>query len=162
MLQHANLTFFYYQSHLFNRFRSLQHSNLHWNLSSVNNNPGRGIRSGTRSPCGIARRRFGLAKLQAKLCRSTMEAMPHVQKAATVAAETCQTVFQDRRWNCSSIVTAPYLTPDLTRGKAAAVSILISRKIKGTTLLIKLQCYGLFLCVQSGHVCPYFAKASLP
>ncbi|XP_063933567.1 protein Wnt-11b-1-like [Zophobas morio] len=97
------------------RWLSLQHSNLHWNLSSVNNNPGRGIRSGTRSPCGIARRRFGLAKLQAKLCRSTMEAMPHVQKAATVAAETCQTVFQDRRWNCSSIVTAPYLTPDLTR-----------------------------------------------
>ncbi|RZC41025.1 Wnt-11b-1-like, partial [Asbolus verrucosus] len=94
---------------------SLQHSNLHWNLSSVNNNPGRGIRSGTRSPCGLARRRYGFAKLQAKLCRSSMEAMPHVQKAASLAAETCQRVFQDRRWNCSSIITAPYLTPDLTR-----------------------------------------------
>jgi hypothetical protein len=46
-----------------------------------------------------------------------METMPHVQKAAILAAETCQTVFQDRRWNCSSIITAPYLTPDLTRGK---------------------------------------------
>ncbi|CAH1369299.1 protein Wnt-11b-1-like [Tenebrio molitor] len=97
------------------RWLSLQHSNLHWNLSSVNNNPGRGIRSGTRSPCGVARRRYGLAKLQAKLCRSSMETMPHVQKAAILAAETCQTVFQDRRWNCSSIITAPYLTPDLTR-----------------------------------------------
>ncbi|XP_018570906.1 protein Wnt-11b-2-like [Anoplophora glabripennis] len=96
-------------------YRSLQHSHLHWNLSSINNNPGRGIRSGVRSPCTLARRRYGLVKIQAKLCRSTMEAMPHVQNAAMLASETCRNVFKHRRWNCSSIVTAPYLTPDLTR-----------------------------------------------
>ena len=45
-----------------------------------------------------------------------MEMMPHVQTAAALAAETCKLVFQHRRWNCSSIDAAPYLTPDLTRG----------------------------------------------
>jgi len=46
-----------------------------------------------------------------------MEAMPHIQNAATLASETCRKVFTHRRWNCSSITTAPFLTPDLTRGK---------------------------------------------
>ncbi|KAI4464402.1 wnt related [Holotrichia oblita] len=101
---------------LYNR-RSLQHSNIKWNLSSLNENAvgSRGIRSGIRSPCGVARRRYGLAKLQTKLCRTSMEAMPFVQAAAALAAETCKIVFQHRRWNCSSIDRAPYLTPDLTR-----------------------------------------------
>ncbi|XP_044750174.1 protein Wnt-11b-1-like [Coccinella septempunctata] len=97
------------------RWLSLQHSNIHWNLSSANNNPSRGIRSGLRSPCGVARRRYGFIKIQAKLCRSWMETMPHVQMAATIAADTCQKIFADRRWNCSSITRAPYLMPDLTR-----------------------------------------------
>lgn len=97
-------------------FRSLQRSHLHWNLTSINSAPGRGIRSGVRSPCAIARRRYGLVKIQAKLCRNSMETMPHVQAAALLASETCRTVFKHRRWNCSSITLAPYLTPDLTRG----------------------------------------------
>ncbi|KAK9738587.1 wnt family [Popillia japonica] len=99
------------------RWLSLQHSNIKWNLSSLNENVvgSRGIRSGIRSPCGVARRRYGLAKLQTKLCRTSMEAMPFVQAAAALAAETCKIVFQHRRWNCSSIDKAPYLTPDLTR-----------------------------------------------
>lgn len=103
---------------MFNKHRSLQHSNIKWNLSSLNENAvgSRGIRSGIRSPCGVARRRYGLAKLQTKLCRTSMEAMPFVQAAAALAAETCKIVFQHRRWNCSSIDKAPYLTPDLTRG----------------------------------------------
>lgn len=77
----------------------------------------RGVRSGFRSPCSIARRRFGLAKFQAKLCRTSLEIMPHVQQAALLAAKSCKNTFQSRRWNCSSIDTAPHLTPDLTRGK---------------------------------------------
>ncbi|CAG9768970.1 unnamed protein product [Ceutorhynchus assimilis] len=97
------------------KWLSLQHSHLNWNLSSVNNNHGRGIRSGVRSPCTLARRRYGLVKIQAKLCRNAMETMPHIQNAASLASETCRKVFSDRRWNCSSIITAPYLTPDLTR-----------------------------------------------
>nr|XP_023021002.1 protein Wnt-11b-1-like [Leptinotarsa decemlineata] len=96
-------------------FWSLQHSHLHWNLTSLNNNPGRGIRSGVRSPCTIARRRYGFERIQAKLCRNSMETMPHVQSAAILAAETCREVFKNRRWNCSSIVTAPFLSADLTR-----------------------------------------------
>ncbi|XP_072387263.1 protein Wnt-11b-1-like [Diabrotica undecimpunctata] len=44
-----------------------------------------------------------------------MEIMPYVQAAAVLASETCKSIFRDRRWNCSSIVTAPFLTPDLTR-----------------------------------------------
>lgn len=83
----------------------------------MNNNPGRGIRSSSKSPCTIARRKYGLAKPQAKLCRNSIDAMPHVEIAASLAAETCKTVFKYHRWNCSSVDTAPVLTPDLTRGK---------------------------------------------
>ncbi|XP_022912686.2 protein Wnt-11b-1-like [Onthophagus taurus] len=97
------------------RWLSLQHSNIKWNLTSLNEIGGRGIRSGIRSPCGVARRRYGLAKLQTKLCRATMEAMPHVEAAASLASTTCKTIFQNRRWNCSSIDKAPFLTPELTR-----------------------------------------------
>ncbi|CAH0557004.1 unnamed protein product [Brassicogethes aeneus] len=107
--------FLFIQSGICIKWLSLQHSNLHWNLTSLNNNPGRGIRSGVRSPCAVAKRRYGFIKVQAKLCRNAMEAMPHVQTAAMLAADTCRIVFKDRRWNCSSITTAPYLTPDLTR-----------------------------------------------
>ncbi|KAJ8960826.1 hypothetical protein NQ318_020122 [Aromia moschata] len=84
-------------------------------ISNCNNIRNRGTRSGVRSPCTIARRRYGLAKVQAKLCRNTMEAMPHVQNAAALAVETCKAVFKHRRWNCSSIARVPHLTPDLTR-----------------------------------------------
>lgn len=95
-------------------FSSLQHSKLKWNLNEESS--GRGVRSGFRSPCSIARRRYGLAKFQAKLCRTSVEIMPHVQQAALLAAQSCKNIFKYRRWNCSSIDTAPHLTPDLTRG----------------------------------------------
>ncbi|XP_066258616.1 protein Wnt-11b-1-like [Euwallacea similis] len=97
------------------KWLSLQHSHLNWNVTSVNSNHGRGIRSGVRSPCTLARRRYGLVKIQAKLCRTSMETMPHIQNAASLASDTCRKIFSDRRWNCSSIATAPILTPDLTR-----------------------------------------------
>ncbi|CAH1979807.1 unnamed protein product [Acanthoscelides obtectus] len=100
------------------RWLSLQHSHLHWNLTawSLQNSPGgRGVRSGDRSPCAVARRRYGLARAQARLCRTAPDAMPHVQQAARLAVDTCQQVFGNRRWNCSSVASAPYLTPDLTR-----------------------------------------------
>ncbi|XP_056646842.1 protein Wnt-11b-1-like isoform X1 [Diorhabda sublineata] len=97
------------------RWLSLQHSHFQWNISTLNSNLGRGIGSGSKSICTIARRRYGFEKIQAKLCRRSMEIMPHIQTAATLASETCRSVFKHRRWNCSSILTAPYLTPDLTR-----------------------------------------------
>ncbi|XP_017781202.1 PREDICTED: protein Wnt-11b-2-like [Nicrophorus vespilloides] len=95
------------------RWLSLQRSHLAWN--SLENSGGRGIRSGVKSPCSVARRRYGFAKLQTKLCRNSLETMPYVQSAAQMASETCKVIFEDRRWNCSSIDTAPSLTPDLLR-----------------------------------------------
>lgn len=93
----------------------------------MNNNPGRGIRANVRSPCTVARRKYGLARLQAKICRNSIDAMPHIQMAATLAAETCKTVFKFHRWNCSSVDIAPTLTPDLTRGN---YSFLYIRNVK--------------------------------
>jgi hypothetical protein len=43
--------------------------------------------------------------------------MPHIVKAAAQAVATCQSVFADRRWNCTSIETAPSFTPDITTGR---------------------------------------------
>lgn len=77
---------------------------------------GRGIRSGNPSSCMLAARKFGLERVQTRLCRKTIEVMPHVQQAAMLAVETCQKVFEYRRWNCSSTERAPHLTPDLLRG----------------------------------------------
>lgn len=48
--------------------------------------------------------------------------MPHVQQAAALAVETCQKVFEHRRWNCSSTNSAPNLTPDLLRGERENIS----------------------------------------
>jgi hypothetical protein len=42
--------------------------------------------------------------------------MPHIVRAAVQTVTTCQSVFADRRWNCTSIETAPSFTPDITTG----------------------------------------------
>lgn len=94
----------------------------------MNNNPGRGIRSSMKSPCSIARKKYGLVKVQAKLCRNSMDAMPHVQIAATLAVETCKNIFGYHKWNCSSVDMAPTLTPDLTRGKIVLIVLIYSSK----------------------------------
>lgn len=44
------------------------------------------------------------------------ELMPTILLAAAYTVDICQKTFADRRWNCSSILTAPNLQPDLTRG----------------------------------------------
>lgn len=60
--------------------------------------------------------RWGMTPRQVSLCRSTLEAMPHLAKAAQLAVTTCRQVFADRRWNCSSLESAPHLGPDLSAG----------------------------------------------
>ncbi|KFM80239.1 Protein Wnt-11b-2, partial [Stegodyphus mimosarum] len=45
-----------------------------------------------------------------------MEVMPHLVIAARDATSVCLAAFIDRRWNCSSINSAPHLTPDLVKG----------------------------------------------
>ncbi|XP_067014564.1 protein Wnt-11b-2 [Anabrus simplex] len=84
------------------RWLALRSSSLQWNQSTVS--------------CRLARLHHGLARRQTRLCRSTVDAMPHVVRAASQAVVTCKMLFKDRRWNCSSIEQAPHLSPDLTTG----------------------------------------------
>ncbi|CAG5127443.1 unnamed protein product, partial [Candidula unifasciata] len=58
----------------------------------------------------------GLVARQLKLCRDNLDLMPTVVVSASVAVETCQKQFADRRWNCSSILRVPGLSVDLIRG----------------------------------------------
>ncbi|KAK3912646.1 Protein Wnt-11b-2 [Frankliniella fusca] len=67
--------------------------------------------------------RWGLTARQAALCRGAPDAMPHLARAAQLTVTTCQQLFADRRWNCSSLedatspVRAPSrLSPDLYTG----------------------------------------------
>lgn len=66
--------------------------------------------------CRATRRIYGLPRGQAKICRTSPEVMPHVSKAASQTLDTCQQLFQTRRWNCSTALLAPNYTPDLTTG----------------------------------------------
>lgn len=68
--------------------------------------------------CRRARMEYGLSKGQTKICKGWTEIMPHVTKAAYLAVNTCTTLFQDRRWNCSTLFLTPKLTPDLITGKS--------------------------------------------
>lgn len=92
------------QTHYFD-FRALRKASFQWNMTGASS-----------SLCRKARAQFGLVRRQTKLCRTTTQAMPHIVKAATQAVATCQSVFADRRWNCTSIETAPSFTPDITTG----------------------------------------------
>jgi hypothetical protein len=42
--------------------------------------------------------------------------MPVLIKAAKQAIEVCQKTFLGDRWNCSSLLLAPNLKPDLMKG----------------------------------------------
>ncbi|XP_049772038.1 protein Wnt-11b-2-like [Schistocerca cancellata] len=95
--------------------------------------------------CRRARASLGLARRQARLCRSADgEAMPHVARAAALAAATCQALFADRRWNCSSVNSAPAFSRDLTTGtreqayvyalSSAAVAHAVARACAAGTL----------------------------
>jgi wnt family len=57
-----------------------------------------------------------LPKAQRRFCARRLWMMPAVTHAARSAVEVCQELFADKRWNCSSVLLAPRLTPDLTEG----------------------------------------------
>jgi hypothetical protein len=86
-------------------FSALRKAGFQWNMTGASS-----------SMCRKARVQFGLVRRQAKLCRTATQAMPHIVKAAAQAVATCQSVFADRRWNCTSIENAPSFTPDITTG----------------------------------------------
>ncbi|XP_063224819.1 protein Wnt-11b-2-like [Bacillus rossius redtenbacheri] len=74
--------------------------------------------SSASASCRRARQTLGLARRQARLCRLTVEVMPHVARAAAQTVNSCEALFADRRWNCSSVERAPHFQPDLTHGCA--------------------------------------------
>ena len=59
----------------------------------------------------------GLSQAQVQMCRQNLDLMRVVSHAALLANSTCQRIFADRRWNCSSVTRVPHLTPDLTSGR---------------------------------------------
>ncbi|KAL7071617.1 hypothetical protein ACQ4LE_009212 [Meloidogyne hapla] len=62
------------------------------------------------------RRVFGLIAYQARVCVRLPELIPHIINAASLTVDACQSAFADRRWNCSSILTAPNLSAELNSG----------------------------------------------
>uniref|UniRef100_A0A915EAF6 Protein Wnt n=1 Tax=Ditylenchus dipsaci TaxID=166011 RepID=A0A915EAF6_9BILA len=61
------------------------------------------------------RKELGLVASQVRLCQKMSKVMPLVANAAKNVVNSCQKVFSDRRWNCSSVTMAPDLKPDLTK-----------------------------------------------
>ncbi|KAL0281158.1 UNVERIFIED_CONTAM: hypothetical protein PYX00_002230 [Menopon gallinae] len=78
--------------------------------------------------------------------------MTHIAKAAEQTFQTCQLLFEKRRWNCSTLLTAPNYSADLTTGtrEQAFVYALSSASIAYT---ISKACAsgGLFNCSCSAH-----------
>lgn len=79
----------------------------------------------------------GLVSAQVQLCRSNLELMHTIVRAAREVMKACRRAFADMRWNCSSIELAPNYLLDLERGtresafvyalSAAAISHAIAR-----------------------------------
>nr|CDI40106.1 WNT11 protein [Euperipatoides kanangrensis] len=83
------------------KWLSLAESNQPWNHTSQ---------------CVRARNKYNLVSPQVQLCKRHLEVMPFTVTSAKHALTTCQNIFSDRRWNCSSITFVPNFTPDLTTG----------------------------------------------
>lgn len=62
------------------------------------------------------RRTPGLKRQQRAICKRNLEMMPVVGHAAREVVKVCQTLFEDNRWNCSSLILAPNYRADLTGG----------------------------------------------
>ncbi|NP_001161493.1 wingless-type MMTV integration site family, member 11 precursor [Saccoglossus kowalevskii] len=66
------------------------------------------------------RAKAGMVSAQKKICRQELDSMEGIVEAAELTKQTCVKQFADRRWNCSSINTAPDFTPDLDKGTREA------------------------------------------
>lgn len=62
------------------------------------------------------KRSYGLSSEQLKICQQHLDLMSTVSLASYQGIDACQKQFNDRRWNCSTITSAPKLTKDLKRG----------------------------------------------
>ena len=61
-----------------------------------------------------------LSKPQRQICLRHIDLMTMVSSAARQTIDLCQELFAERRWNCSSITSAPRFMPDLTGGTVPA------------------------------------------
>lgn len=57
-----------------------------------------------------------LTRDQLVLCKRNLQLMASVVEAASSSIHVCRELFEDRRWNCSSLELVPKLRPDLTAG----------------------------------------------
>lgn len=76
--------------------------------------------------CRTLRKTYGLDSRQARICKSWRPVMQHVSRAAALAVVACQSVLQNRRWNCSSVRSAPGLTPELVKGWKTCLFVIFS------------------------------------
>src|SRR6218665_3693020 len=74
------------------------------------------------------RKATGLLKDQRSICQRNLELMPFVVAAARQTVDVCEDLFADRRWNCSTIHTAPNYLPDLTGGWLVTDHTIIERR----------------------------------
>ena len=68
-------------------------------------------------------RRDGLTLEQFRFCREYLDLMPHIHAAAKEVLTVCMSVFSQHRWNCSSLLFAPYFLPELRLGRITNDSI---------------------------------------
>jgi hypothetical protein len=68
------------------------------------------------------RKVHGLITYQARICTRLPELIPHLITAASQTVDVCQWTFADRRWNCSSVMSAPNLSAELNSGQLHSFS----------------------------------------
>lgn len=71
----------------------------------------------TRDCTAAKKSHVGFRKEDVAFCKHNVELMPAVAQAARQAVASCQQLFSDMRWNCSSVLLAPTFTNDLVKGQ---------------------------------------------
>uniref|UniRef100_A0AAU7EA93 Protein Wnt n=1 Tax=Terebratalia transversa TaxID=34513 RepID=A0AAU7EA93_TERTR len=69
----------------------------------------------TTSDCSTSRK-YGLMAAQVEICKGHLDLMDSVIHAAKLSTRTCTNIFKATRWNCSSLLQTPKVTPDLNTG----------------------------------------------
>lgn len=114
------------------RFQPQQRSSTSMPATGSRANGGNGKKRPSAASSAI------LVRDQRRMCQRNLELMSTVVHAARVAIDVCQMQFRDSRWNCSSSLSAPHLTPDLTSGTflcSLSRACRLSRLLQSITLI---------------------------